>query len=464
MAESNFQKMMRQAKAGLPGSNQPAAKAPAGPRTGGPAQKPVSDNKYNKQTLDELKSKYQEADDYAKNWTKGGVLRSYGSKRYNDAAKSSKAAYEDYQKGFDATQKFESADETTAMGRIRKSAGADVHDDKQMSDVLKGAQFGQDVLGPEGLGRISEEQNANMAEMQANAKELAKGYSSEQQLAMKEKGMTGIIGTSASQTRALQAALARTGVKGQAAGAQIGNVAQASVEARGNLERDLQIANFDAQLRGSNFQRGIESDATANNQFDINQATKEKKLLLASGMGYAGLGAVERGAKLNADAVSKAGNQGGGSDGTSFVCSALRRSGRMSPYETATMLAFMLWGVIRYSKFFAWYFKEASNLAENIERNSTNLQLNKIKQDTVTSVMEILEKGDKHTAAKKYIDEVVELAQEQGVEINTVLNKSSLLDTIVFLPRIFMLKSTWKWSYGLIKTKTIIKCKRLLKA
>jgi len=385
-------------------------------------------------------------------------------KGHSDRRAAYQAGVDKYQGEIDTlTANYESAqkaDQSTVSGRIRKALGGGITD--QDKDIIRGSQFGEAVLGKEGLGRIGRDET--MEAMEAQAAELAKGFSSEEMLARKEKGIEGIQGSVASQSRAAQAALARSGVKGQAAGAQLGNIAMSGVQARGNLERDLMIANREAQIQGLDAQRGVHQEALANTKFDLSQAAKEKKMVLASGMGTAALGATERGAKLSADAAVAASKQSsGGGGGTTFVCSALKRTGRMNAFETKTMLSLMLFAVIKYTKFLAWYFREAPELANHIENTCTDMELNSIKKNTVTEVMKLMSEDGMHQGAQKYIKEIITLAEKYDYPIKDGLNKSSLLNTILYMPSLFTLKSTWRWIYNFGKLKLALRYKRFVR-
>jgi hypothetical protein len=97
--------------------------------------------------------------------------------------------------------------------------------------------------------------------------------------------------------------MARAGVKGAAAGAQLGQVAAEGIQARGQLERDLLMAQRAAKGEGLAAQTGL---VTGLKQFDIGQAAKEKDVALQAGLGIAGLGATERGADKAAAAAKEA--------------------------------------------------------------------------------------------------------------------------------------------------------------
>jgi hypothetical protein len=231
------------------------------------------------------------------------ALAKWGSERQEEAKRILAAKASSEKKAQDLAKRqadVASADVNTVSGRIKKAVGAEGLGDEKMQDVVKGAQFGEAVIG-EGLGRMGDDDTIKALE--AQAAELAKGFSSEEMQARKEKGLEAITSGTQAQSRAAQAALARSGVKGQAAGSQLGQIALGGVQARGNLERDLIIANREAQMQGFQTQAEL---TTGIRQFDISQAAKEKDIALQAGLGFAGLGATERGAKAATEAQVKA--------------------------------------------------------------------------------------------------------------------------------------------------------------
>jgi hypothetical protein len=200
--------------------------------------------------------------------------------------------------------KLDAADQETVSGRIMKQAGMEGRTDAMTQDILKGAKFGEAVLGPDGLGRLGESET--LQAMEAQAAELAKGYSSEEMLARRERAKEGIAGTTEAQSRAAQAALARSGVKGMQAGMQLAGIRQSGIEATADMERDLMIQNRQAQMEGLGMQQGLYRDRTDRQQFDLSQAAKEKDIALQSGLGFAQMGEARRAAEFKA---ARAGRQ-----------------------------------------------------------------------------------------------------------------------------------------------------------
>lgn len=168
-------------------------------------------------------------------------------------------------------------------------------------DIIGGAQFGEALLGDEGLGRLGTD--PTMSGIGERFAELSKGYSSEEMLARKEKGLETIGAQNMAQQRALQAQLARAGVKGSAAGAQVRDVAVAGLQQKANLERDLLIQGREAERAGLQDYAEFSGEVK---KFDLGQAAKEKDIILQSGMGYAQLGSAERTAKAQSEAAERA--------------------------------------------------------------------------------------------------------------------------------------------------------------
>jgi hypothetical protein len=176
-----------------------------------------------------------------------------------------------------------------------------------IKDIRSGAQFGEAIIGPEGLGRLS--QDENLATAEAGLLERSKGMSSAQSLALREQGLSGIDQATAQASRQAQAQLARSGVKGGRAGAVLGGIQQQGIQSKAGLEQSLAASQDQAQRQGL---LDLSGAAGGRAQFDIGQAAKEKNIELQSGLGFAGIGATERGAKLSAAAIEAQPQSSGG--------------------------------------------------------------------------------------------------------------------------------------------------------
>ena len=185
-------------------------------------------------------------------------------------------------------------------GTFIDAATGQIADAKQR-DIIAGAQFGEAVIG-EGLGRLAGQEG--IQDVLAQQKELAKGMGSKEMIARREQAGAQIDASTQQSSRALQAALARAGVKGGAAGAKLRDVAIGGIAQKAKAEQDLLIQ--DRAMREASLGRlaGTTTDVA---KFDIAQAAKEKNIALQSGLGFAGLGAAERGSKEAAAATRAAG-------------------------------------------------------------------------------------------------------------------------------------------------------------
>lgn len=173
--------------------------------------------------------------------------------------------------------------------------------DAKNQDLIKGAQFGEAVLG-EGLGRLAGQEG--IQDIMSQQKELAKGMGSAEMVARREQAGQQIDTATQQSSRALQAALARAGVKGGAAGAKLRDVQIGGIAQKAKAEQDLLIQ--DRSMREASLGRLAQTTGDVA-KFDIAQAAKEKNIALQAGLGFAGLGAAERGATEAAGATRAAG-------------------------------------------------------------------------------------------------------------------------------------------------------------
>ena len=229
---------------------------------------------------------------------------------------------------------------------------------ERTKDIVAGSKFGETVLGEEGLGRSTD--SADVTQAMDQLREQSKGFSGAESLARREQAVGNLNQANQGQQRALQAQLARAGVRGGQAGAQVRDTAIAGLQQRGNLERDLFLQGEQASRTGT---QAFAQAAGEQSKFDLGQAAKEKNIVLQSGLGFAQLGAAERGAAIQAEATkaaaaSQAAASGGG--GMSVVCTELHRQGILSDdmYKVNTQFginlikespftfdAYLTWGV-----------------------------------------------------------------------------------------------------------------------
>ena len=168
------------------------------------------------------------------------------------------------------------------------------------TDIDEGMNYGKKILG-DGLGRM--QGDAEVDEIGSRLKDLSQGFSSEELTARREQSLSRVQDSGQASQRALQAALARAGVKGGAAGAKLTDLAMEGVQQRGNIERDLFIADADRRSSGLN---NYAKFTTGVREFDLGQLAKEKNIVSQSGLAFGQLGSAERSANKQADSAAAA--------------------------------------------------------------------------------------------------------------------------------------------------------------
>lgn len=186
-----------------------------------------------------------------------------------------------------ATQQNNAINDPSLSNRLTNMYG--LNPSQGEKELVSGAKFGEAVIGPEGLGRLGTD--PEMQGVLERLKSLSQGMSAPEEQARREQALREINTGSLSQQRALQAQLARAGVKGAAAGAQNTQVVNANIAARGNLEQQLMAQKSDMERRGlTDYSNVLGSTKT----FDLSQAAKEKDIILQSALGERQLGEVNR--------------------------------------------------------------------------------------------------------------------------------------------------------------------------
>lgn len=190
-----------------------------------------------------------------------------------------------------------------AAGSALNAAKAE--QDKMMArsrDIMEGAQFGADVLGDEGLGRMGTD--TEIQETLGRFKDISEKGLSRAEMAAERAQTTRDI-DSATQTgmRGLQAKLARMGVKGAVAGQQLIGREMQGAQQKGQLAQDLFLKSEQIKREGL---KDFSSRLGEVKSFDLGQAAKEKDILLQSGLGFAQMGSSERTAKYAAEQSAKA--------------------------------------------------------------------------------------------------------------------------------------------------------------
>ena len=174
--------------------------------------------------------------------------------------------------------------------------------ERKERDLIKGAEFGESVLGEDGLGRLGTDPEIQAA-MARTKRESEQGLSAEEYTAGRTKAYEGIDRSTQTASRSAMARLAKMGVKGASAGQQIAQVEQAGQQAKSGVERDLFLKSADVQRSAFSDYKASLGDVKS---FDLGQAAKETDIVLQSGLGFAQLGSAEKIAELQAEAQRQA--------------------------------------------------------------------------------------------------------------------------------------------------------------
>jgi hypothetical protein len=170
-----------------------------------------------------------------------------------------------------------------------------------VSDFKTGKQLGQEILGPEGLGRVREQ--SQIQDVESKLASQAEGFSGAESTARRETALQRVQQTGEADRRSLQANLARSGVKGGAAAEALLAQAGQGAQQRAQIERDLFVAGEDAARAGTQQLADFQLQTT---KFDIGQAAKEKNIVAQGGLSAAQIASGERSAKLQAASAAAA--------------------------------------------------------------------------------------------------------------------------------------------------------------
>jgi hypothetical protein len=177
--------------------------------------------------------------------------------------------------------------------------------DKDMqrgNDMVEGAEFGANVLGPDGLGRLGTD--SEVQESLGRFKDIAdKGLSREEVAAERAQATRSIDSSTQTGMRSLQARLSKMGVKGTVAGQQLIQREMGGAQQKADLAQNLFLKSESIKREGLKDFSQRQGDIK---QFDLGQSAKEKDIIMQSGISFAQLGSSERTARYAADRSKEA--------------------------------------------------------------------------------------------------------------------------------------------------------------
>jgi len=177
------------------------------------------------------------------------------------------------------------------LERARKRIGAEQRSLENPATYLQGterqmyegARFAEGLLGEEGLGRLGTD--TEVQDTLQRFKDISdQGLSRQEVEAERTAAFEGIDRNTQTSQRALQAALARAGVKGATAGQQLLQGELGGLTAKAGVERDLFLKSEQMKRQGlADYSQRLGDVKT----FDIAQAASEKDIALQTGLAFA---------------------------------------------------------------------------------------------------------------------------------------------------------------------------------
>lgn len=166
-------------------------------------------------------------------------------------------------------------------GKVAEGEGAFLSGTERQ--MYKGAQFAEGLLGEEGLGRLGTD--AEVQDTLQRFKDISEqGLSRQEVEAERAAAFQGIDRSTQTSQRALQAALARAGVKGATAGQQLLQGELGGLQAKAGVERDLFLKSEELKRTGlADYSQRLGDVKT----FDLAQAASEKDIALQTGLAFA---------------------------------------------------------------------------------------------------------------------------------------------------------------------------------
>jgi hypothetical protein len=179
---------------------------------------------------------------------------------------------------------------TAKNKRIASAKAAQKKEMQRTEDTLEGAKFGAAVLGEDGLGRLGDD--AKVQETLGRFEDISKQGLSRQEMAAERAQATRSIDSSTqTSSRALQAQLARSGVKGAVAGQQMMQQQFQGMQQKADLSQNLFLKSEQIKREGL---KDFSSRLGEVKTFDLGQSAKEKDIIMQAGLGFAQMGSAKR--------------------------------------------------------------------------------------------------------------------------------------------------------------------------
>lgn len=170
-------------------------------------------------------------------------------------------------------------------------------------DMAEGRARGEQLFGTGQLGRVDATRSGDVQDIIARRKAFLSGFSPEEMNAQRDQFTEGNDRSVEMNLRRLRGENARAGVRGPVATAQAATALRAGSDAEATNQREIFLKNADAK-RGAlgDYEKsvsGAEATDLDKQKFNLGQMLKEKYGVAGTELGYAGLGAGERGQVLS---------------------------------------------------------------------------------------------------------------------------------------------------------------------
>jgi hypothetical protein len=165
-------------------------------------------------------------------------------------------------------------------------------------DLAAGQKRGEQIFGSGALGRIDTAPSADMASIIAARRANLQGYTPEEMATMQNGIDKGVNSTMSTALRAAKAGQNQAGLNSGIAAGQNTQVAKAAIASKSDAQQQLMLNQIQQRRAALDAMSGDvgKSDTLSlqKQQYNQEQANKEKIGQLTTEFGYAGLGAADR--------------------------------------------------------------------------------------------------------------------------------------------------------------------------
>lgn len=179
-------------------------------------------------------------------------------------------------------------------------------------DLAEGRARGEELFGKGALSDIEGRRAKEIADIIEMRKQQAQGFTPEEKGALRDEAVSNIQKATQTNLRQLRGVQGAQGIRGGLAAAQQAQALQGGAQAQAQAERDIYLKNIEQRRAAAD---ALEKSIQSARAEELGALRSEKLGQLQTELGFAGLGAAERGAvmqKLVGEAQAQAAARGGG--------------------------------------------------------------------------------------------------------------------------------------------------------